>query len=83
MKSSATSCSDRHGETTRATRADARVVQQLMFNRILSFVRLLAVEGVTIAGFDAKTGTFVGSLAGVNFVVKVGLAPQGGDRSVD
>jgi hypothetical protein len=50
-----------------------RVVQQLMFNRILSFVRLLSVDGVTVAGFDAKTGTLACSLAGVNFVVEVSL----------
>jgi len=56
--------------------ADPHVVQQLMFNRILAYVRLLSVEGVNIAGFDAKTGTLVGSLAGVNFVVNVGLAQQ-------
>jgi hypothetical protein len=56
--------------------ADPRIVQQLMFNRILSYVKLLSVEGVTVAGFDAKTGTLVGSLAGVNFVVNVSLPPQ-------
>ena len=44
-----------------------------MFNRILSFVRLLSVDGVTVAGFDAKTGTLACSLAGVNFVVEVSL----------
>jgi hypothetical protein len=53
--------------------ADPRVVQQLMFNRILSCVRLSSVEGVTIVGFDAKTGTLTCSLAGVNFVVSVSL----------
>jgi hypothetical protein len=52
---------------------DPRVVQQLMFNRILSYVRLLAVEGVTVAGFDAKMGTLVCSLAGVSFVVSISL----------
>jgi hypothetical protein len=44
-----------------------------MFNRILSYVRLLAVEGVTVAGFDAKMGTLVCSLAGVSFVVSISL----------
>lgn len=80
MKSSPRSYSDHRGDTTQAARADARVVQQLMFNRILSFARLLAVEGVTIVGFDAATGTFVGSLAGVNFVVNVGLAEKKAQR---
>jgi len=75
MKSRATSDSDRHGDTT-ATQADPRVVQQLMFNRILSSVRLLAIDGVTIAGLDAKAGTFVGGLAGVSFVVNVRQAPN-------
>jgi hypothetical protein len=53
--------------------AEPRVVQQLMFNRMVSSVRLLSVDGVTIAGFDAKTGTLACSLAGVNFVVTVSL----------
>jgi hypothetical protein len=53
--------------------ADPLVVQQLMFNRILSYVQLLSVDGVTIAGFDAKTGTFACSVAGVNVVVSVSL----------
>jgi hypothetical protein len=53
--------------------AEPRVVQQLMFNRMVSSVRLLSVDGVTIAGFDAKTGTIACSLAGVNFVVTVSL----------
>jgi hypothetical protein len=44
-----------------------------MFNRILSYARLLSVDGVNVAGFDAKTGTLVCSLAGVNFVVEVSL----------
>jgi hypothetical protein len=52
---------------------DPRVVQQLMFNRILSYVHLLTVDGVTVAGFDAKTGTLVCRLAGVSFVVSVNL----------
>jgi hypothetical protein len=47
------------------------VVQQLMFNRILACVRLLAIDHVSIARFDAKTGIIEGSLAGVNFVVNV------------
>jgi hypothetical protein len=54
-------------------RADPHVVQQLMFNRLLSYVRLLTVEGVTIAGFDAETGTLVCALAGVDFVVSVSV----------
>jgi hypothetical protein len=53
--------------------ADPHVVQQLMFNRLLSFVRLLWVDGVTIAGFDAEAGTVACSLAGVSFVVGVNL----------
>lgn len=50
------------------------VVQQLMFNRILSFVQ--SCEQVAVAGFDAKTGTLAASLAGVRFVVNVSLAEQ-------
>ena len=53
--------------------ADPRVVQQLMFNRTLSFVRSLSVEGVTVVGLDATTGTLACSHAGVNFVVSVSL----------
>lgn len=53
--------------------ADPYVVQQLMFNRILSHVRLLSVDGVTVVGFDAKTGTFTCTLAGVNVFVQVGV----------
>jgi len=45
--------------------ADPRVVQQLMFNRTLSFVRSLSVEGVTVVGLDATTGTLACSHAGV------------------
>jgi hypothetical protein len=52
-------------------RADARVVQQLMFNRILSFLRTLGIDGVTIADVDVKTGTLTCSLAGVTFAVNV------------
>ena len=66
------SYSEHHGEMDKA-QADPRVVQQLMFNRILSYVQLLSVEGVAVAGFDAKTGTLACSLAGVNFVVRVNL----------
>ena len=44
-----------------------------MFNRILSYTKLLSVDGVIVAGFDAKTGTLACSLAGVNFVVRVTL----------
>jgi hypothetical protein len=50
---------------------DPRVVQQLMFNRILSYVQLLSVEGVSVAGFDSKTGTLACSIAGVTVVVSV------------
>ena len=49
------------------------VVQQLMFNRILSAVRLFSVDGVSITGFDAGTGTLACSVAGVNVVVSVSL----------
>jgi hypothetical protein len=58
--------------------ADPSVVQQLMFNRILAFVRTLSVDQVTVAGYDAETGTLEGSLAGVNFVVNVSLGEAGG-----
>jgi hypothetical protein len=51
--------------------AEPHVIQQLMFNRILSYVRLLSVDGVNVTGFDATTGTLVCSLAGVNVVVSV------------
>jgi len=54
-----------------ADEAHSRVVRQLMFNRILSFTRLLSVEGVTVVHFDPKTGTLVCSLAGVNVVVSI------------
>jgi hypothetical protein len=54
-----------------AYHAESSVVQQLMFNRILSYVRLLSVDGVTVTGFDATTGTLACSLAGVNVVVRV------------
>ena len=72
MESTATSRPDQPCEMKQG-QPHPRVVQQLMFNRILSFVRLLSIDGVTIAGFDAKTGTLVCSLAGVNFVVEVSL----------
>jgi len=49
-----------------------------MFNRIVTFVRYLSCEQVTMAGFDAKTGTIAGSLAGVNFVVNVSLGEKRG-----
>lgn len=54
-----------------SSQAEPRVVQQLMFNRILSYVRLLSVDGVTVTSFDATTGTLACSLAGVNVVVSV------------
>jgi hypothetical protein len=50
-------------------------VQQLMFNRILRSVRLLAVEGVTVTHFDPNRGTLEGKLAGVTFVVNVSTMP--------
>jgi hypothetical protein len=50
-------------------------VQQLMFNRILSALRLSSVDGVTITRFDARTGTLEGNLAGVTFVVNVSIVP--------
>jgi hypothetical protein len=53
--------------------ADPDVIQQLMFNRILLFMRSLSYEGVTVAGFDASTATLACSLAGVNFAVNVSL----------
>ena len=56
---------------------DPRVIQQLMFNRILSHMRLLWVEGVTLVGFDAKTSTVVCSAAGVDVVVSVSLRDTG------
>ena len=55
------------------TGADPRVVQQLMFNRILTYVRLLSCDHVKVTGFDANAGTIEGSLAGVVFVVNVSL----------
>jgi hypothetical protein len=58
--------------------ADPRVVQQLMFNRILAYLRPLWVDHVTITGFDAKAGTIEASLAGVNFVVNVSLEQPDG-----
>jgi hypothetical protein len=58
----------------------AGVVQQLMFNRILTFLRNLSCEQVTLAGFDAKTGTIEGNLAGINFVVNIGLAEKAAQR---
>jgi hypothetical protein len=53
--------------------ADPDVVRQLMFNRVLSFVRSLSYEGVTVADFDAQMGTLACSLAGVGFTVSVNL----------
>jgi hypothetical protein len=73
MKSTSTSCPDHPGEV-KQVQLHARVVQQLMFNRILTFVRLLSIDGVTVAGFDAKSGALACSLAGVNLVVEVTLA---------
>jgi hypothetical protein len=53
--------------------AHSRVVQQLMFNRILSHLKLLSVEDVTVTDFDAKTGTVACRLAGVDILVSVRL----------
>jgi hypothetical protein len=58
----------------KAVETNADLVQQLMFNRILAYVRLLSVDHVTVAGFDPKTGTVEATLAGVNFVVRVTLS---------
>jgi len=69
------SYSDNHGGVKQAE-FDPSVVQQLMFNRILGFVRSLWDERVIITGWDAKTGTLEGSLAGVDFVVNVRLREQ-------
>jgi hypothetical protein len=52
---------------------DPRVVQQLMFNRILAYLRPLWVDHVTVTGFDATTGTIEANLAGVTFVVNISL----------
>jgi hypothetical protein len=49
------------------------VIQQLMFNRILASVRLLWVDHVTVTAFDVKTGTIMGNVAGVEFVVSVSV----------
>ena len=53
-------------------------MQQLMFNRILAYLRPLRVDHVTVTGFDVKTGTIEASLAGVNFVVNVSLGEKKG-----
>jgi len=58
---------------TRQGQADPRVVQQLMFNRILAYLRPLWVDHVTVTGFDATTGTIEANLAGVTFVVNISL----------
>jgi hypothetical protein len=62
----------------KAAETNANVVQQLMFNRILAYVRLLSVDHVTVADFDPNTGTVEATLAGVNFVVKVSLKEPAG-----
>jgi len=64
---------DQHDCMTRPGPDYPNTIQQLMFNRILGFVRSLAGEHVTVTAFDPETGTLVGSLAGVNFVVNVTL----------
>jgi hypothetical protein len=58
---------------TRQGEADPSVVQQLMFNRILAYLRPLWIDHVTVTGFDAEAGTIEANLAGVNFVVNVSL----------
>ena len=50
-----------------------RVVHQLMFNRILAYLRPLWIDHVTVTRFDAKMGTIEANLAGVNFIVNVSL----------
>jgi hypothetical protein len=58
---------------TRQGQADPTVVKQLMFNRILAYLRPLWIDHVTVTRFDAKTGTIEANLAGVNFIVNVSL----------
>ena len=60
---------------------DPKVVQQLMFNRILALLRSLSVDQVTVLDADRERGTVECSLAGVNFVVDVSL--ESGNPAVD
>lgn len=62
-----------HHEGKTEGEADQSVVRQLMFNRILAHMRLLWVDGVSVTGFDAETGTVRCSLTGVKVVVSVSL----------
>ena len=57
----------------RQSGVDPRVVQQLMFNRVLAYLRPLWIDHVTVTGFDATTGTIEANLAGVPFVVNISL----------
>jgi hypothetical protein len=57
----------------RQCEVDPRVVQQLMFNRILAYLRPLWVDHVTVTWFDATTGTIEANLAGVTFLVNISL----------
>ena len=54
------------------------VVQQLMFNRILAYLRPMWVDHVTVTGFDPKTSTIEGNLAGVTFIINVTLGEKPG-----
>jgi hypothetical protein len=59
--------------STRQGKPDPSVVKQLMFNRILEYLRPLWIDHVTVTRFDAETGTIEANLAGVNFIVNVSL----------
>ena len=41
-------------------------------------MRLLSVDHVNVTRFDTKTGSIEGRLAGVSFIVKVGLQEERG-----
>jgi hypothetical protein len=72
MDQAKTSYSVDHGDMEHE-QADPRVVQQLMFNRVLSFLRTLGIDGVAVADISPGTGTLTCSLAGVTFAVNVSL----------
>jgi hypothetical protein len=57
----------------RKCEVDPRVVQQLMFNRLLAYLRPMRVDHVTVTGFDATTSTIEATLAGVTFVVNISV----------
>jgi hypothetical protein len=63
-----------HHQGVKEGEANRNVVQQLMFNRILSHLRTLWVDGVTVTSFDAETGTVACTHAGVHVVVTVSLS---------